>query len=200
MLKVLQTVALLMVFLALFIVTAFASDTVITLESATLNGETVTIKGSLTDPVDNQQITFIATDLLGNSYNPEGIFYIDQQEAQLQADNSFTLSFNINVLLSEDTVYIVRVGGTNIPNPAQMIITTSGGEGEVLLGDVNLDGIITAEDASITLQEVLFHIETLTDRQIAAMKVTKSDVITSSNASEILYKSLDSMYEFSIFR
>ncbi len=200
MLKVLQTVALLMVFLALFIVTAFASDTVITLESATLNGETVTIKGSLTDPVDNQQITFIATDLLGDSYNPEGIFYIDQQEAQLQADNSFTLSFNINVLLSEDTVYIVRVGGTNIPNPAQMIITTSGGEGEVLLGDVNLDGIITAEDASITLQEVLFHIETLTDRQIAAMKVTKSDVITSSNASEILYKSLDSMYEFSIFR
>ena len=200
MLKVLQTVALLMVFLALFIVTAFASDTVITLESATLNGETVTIKGSLTDPVDNQQITFIATDLLGDRYNPEGIFYIDQQEAQLQADNSFTLSFNINVLLSEDTVYIVRVGGTNIPNPAQMIITTSGGEGEVLLGDVNLDGIITAEDASITLQEVLFHIETLTDRQIAAMKVTKSDVITSSNASEILYKSLDSMYEFSIFR
>jgi hypothetical protein len=113
-------------------------------------------------------------------------------------NDSFSLKIDISDLLSENTVYVARVGGTDIANPAQMIITTYNDSVEVLLGDVNLDGNITASDAAITLQHVLFNLEYLQQKQIDAMKVTKSEIITSENAAQILAKVLDSMYIFPI--
>lgn len=195
--KYIKLLFLIAAFCIINTVSAFAADTTISLQSAVLQNNNIVIKGKIENAVENQQITIMATDVYNDSYNKNGIFYIDQQDAELNERGAFTVSFNISKVLSNESVYIVRVGGTNINTPAQMIITT-GDETKILLGDVNLDGLITADDAAITLQEVLYHLEYLTEKQLAAMKVTKSDVITSDNAANILVKALNSMYIFPV--
>ncbi len=195
--KYIKLLFLIAAFCIINTISAFAAYTTISLQSAVLQNNNIVIKGKIENAVENQQITIMATDVYNDSYNKNGIFYIDQQDAELNESGAFTVSFNISKVLSNESVYIVRVGGTNINTPAQMIITT-GDETKILLGDVNLDGLITADDAAITLQEVLYHLEYLTEKQLAAMKVTKSDVITSDNAANILVKALNSMYIFPV--
>lgn len=195
--KYIKLLFLIAAFCIISTVSAFAADTTISLQSAVLQNNNIIIKGKIENAVENQQITIMATDVYNDSYNKDGIFYIDQQDAELDESGAFTVSSNISKVLSNESVYIVRVGGTNINTPAQMIITT-GDETKILLGDVNLDGLITADDAAITLQEVLYHLDYLTEKQLAAMKVTKSDVITSDNAANILVKALNSMYIFPV--
>jgi len=197
--KVKQLIFLIITFSILSVISVFAANTAITLDSAVLEDKTITVTGSIQNPVSNQQITLMATDLLsGGGYNADGIFYINQTDALLDSEGAFKVSFNIDEMLDSDNIYIIRVGGTNIFNPAQMILTSLGGEGEVLLGDVNQDGKITASDAALTLQNVLYRLDYLTQKQIEAMKVTKSDIITSDNAANILAKALDSMYIFPV--
>lgn len=195
--KYIKLLFLIAAFCIISTVSAFAADTTISLQSVVLQNNNIVIKGKIENAVENQQITIMATDVYNDSYNKDGIFYIDQQDAELDESGAFTVSSNISKVLSNESVYIVRVGGTNINTPAQMIITT-GDETKILLGDVNLDGLITADDAAITLQEVLYHLDYLTEKQLAAMKVTKSDVITSDNAANILVKALNSMYIFPV--
>lgn len=197
--KVKQLIFLIITFSILSVISVFAANTAITLDSAVLEDKTITVTGSIQNPVSNQQITLMATDLLsGGGYNADGIFYINQTDALLDSEGAFKVSFNIDEMLDSDNIYIIRVGGTNIFNPAQMILTSLGGESEVLLGDVNQDGKITASDAALTLQNVLYRLDYLTQKQIEAMKVTKSDIITSDNAANILAKALDSMYIFPV--
>lgn len=193
--KYVRLLFLIAVFCIINAVSAFAADTSISLQSVALQNNNIVIKGKIENAVENQQIMIMATDVYNNTYNKDGIFYIDQQDAGLDISGSFNVSFNISKVLSNESIYIVRVGGTNINTPAQMIITT-GDEDKIMLGDVNLDGIITADDAAITLQEVLYHLDYLTEKQIAAMMVTKSGIITSYNAANILVKALNSMYIF----
>ena len=197
--KVKQLIFLIITFSILSVISVFAANTAITLDSAVLEDKTITVTGSIQNPVSNQQITLMATDLLsGGGYNADGIFYINQTDALLDSEGAFKVSFNIDEMLDSDNIYIIRVGGTNIFNPAQRILTSLGGESEVLLGDVNQDGKITASDAALTLQNVLYRLDYLTQKQIEAMKVTKSDIITSDNAANILAKALDSMYIFPV--
>lgn len=178
-------------------VSTFAQSTEIELTGAVLNGSNIEVSGKITGAADNQQLTLMATDLLDGSYNADGIFYLDQKSAELDSDGNFSVSFGINKVLTNESIYIIRVGGTNIDTPAQMILSTIA-EDKLLLGDVNLDGIITANDAALTLQYVLFKSSELSENQIAAMRVTKSDAITSNNAAEILAKAINSMYVFTV--
>jgi hypothetical protein len=171
----------------------------VSISSAYVNDKTVSVEGVVRDSAKNQQIVVMISDILsGDSY--KDVRYFNQLDFQnIKSNNdSFSLKIDISDLLSENTVYVARVGGTDIANPAQMIITTYNDSVEVLLGDVNLDGNITASDAAITLQHVLFNLEYLQQKQIDAMKVTKSEIITSENAAQILAKVLDSMYIFPI--
>lgn len=171
----------------------------VSISSAYVNDKTVSVEGVVRDSAKNQQIVVMISDILsGDSY--KDVRYFNQLDFQnIKSNNdSFSLKIDISDLLSENTVYVVRVGGTDIANPAQMIITTYNDNIEVLLGDVNLDGSITAADAAITLQHVLFNLDYLQQKQIDAMKVTKSEIITSENAAQILAKVLDSMYIFPI--
>jgi hypothetical protein len=143
----------------------------------------------------------MATSLMSNGiYNVDEIFYINQTDANADKSGAFKASFNIAKLLDDDGVYIVRVGGTNIDTPVTMVITGIGDNDTVFLGDVNLDGRITAADASLTLQHVLYNLEYLTQRQVDAMMVSDSGIITSENAAQILAKALDDMYIFSVNR
>ncbi len=63
-----------------------------------------------------------------------------------------------------------------------------------LLGDVNCDKAVTAEDASLLLQYVLNNKAEVSLQGLANGKVTNSDTINSQNVAEILQKALDSTY------
>ncbi len=184
------------VFCLLAAAPVFASDTSITTDSAVLKNDVITVSGKILNPVSTQQITILATDATGDVYNYESPVYLDQIDAVLDRDGGFTYSFNA-AGLSGDKVYIVRIGGTDIDVPAQMVVLSSDeGEKKLLLGDADLDGKITANDAAITLEEVIFHLDSITEEQREAMKVTKSDIITSNNAALIFYKAYNSTYKF----
>lgn len=68
---------------------------------------------------------------------------------------------------------------------ASFSVTSSWEEAPYTLGDVDMDGIITASDASMVLQHVAKQI-TLTDTQLAAAKVSGGDMLTAADASLIL--------------
>lgn len=185
----------------------------ISLDKAVVNNKVITVSGKVYDESKDQNIVVMASDMLsGSTYND--VRYLNQfslddvktgQYDIVSTDNDktkvnryFEISFNIKELLSDDKIYIVRVGGTDVDNSQEMIIMTLGGDAEVMLGDVNLDGKITAADAALTLQYVLYRMDYLTENQVNAMKVTKSNIITSENAAQILAKVLDSMYTFPV--
>jgi hypothetical protein len=182
----------------------------ISLDKAVINDKVITVSGKVYDEAKNQNVVVMASDMLsGSSYND--VRYLNQfslddvktdaastEYGKTQTGKCFEISFDIKELLSDDKIYVVRVGGTDIDNPAEMIITTLNGEAEVMLGDVNLDGKITAADAALTLQYVLFHMDYLTKNQVDAMKVTNANIITAENAAQILAKVLNSMYTFPV--
>jgi hypothetical protein len=179
------------------IVPVYAETTTeIKLSSATIEDKTITVYGVLTNPVDGGELTMIAGELKNKTIND--VFYFNQSKPTIAADGSFRVSFDINKLLSSNGVYIVRFGGTNISQYSQIIITTEDGMGTALLGDVDLDGVITSNDAAVTLQYVLYSESYLTDNQISAMYVTDDDTVTANNAANILAKALDDMYIFPI--
>ena len=65
------------------------------------------------------------------------------------------------------------------------------------LGDVNGDGVITADDASTVLQYVLNKVnKVLSKAELAAAEVSGDDVITAMDAAQILNKSIDPSYVF----
>lgn len=67
-----------------------------------------------------------------------------------------------------------------------------------MLGDVNLDGSISAADASLTLEYSLNSdiANGRSDIDTSAMLVTEDGTVTAANASLILQKSLDADYRF----
>jgi hypothetical protein len=173
-----------------------ATTTEIKLSSATVEDKTITVYGVLTNPINGGELTMLASDVKNNDIND--IFYFNQSKPTIAADGSFKVSFSINKLLSSDGTYIVRFGGTNIGKYAQLIITSDDGTGTALLGDVDLDGVITSNDAAITLQYVLYSESFLSDKQVSAMYVTDDDNVTANNAANILAKVLNDMYIFPI--
>jgi hypothetical protein len=192
--KILAFTAVLFILSAVPIYAATATE--IKLSSATVEDKTITVYGVLTNPVDGVELTMLVGDVKNNDIN--NIFYFNQSKPTIAADGSFKVSFSINKLLSSDGVYVARFGGTNISKYSQIIITTDDGIATALLGDVDLDGVITSNDAAITLQYVLYSESFLSDKQVSAMYVTDDDTVTANNAANILAKVLNDMYIFPI--
>lgn len=186
---------LFIIFCFSFSISALAAETTVSLDSAVINDEVITLKGRVSNPVENQQLVFLAREIFENREND---IYINQTDANCDSSGSFEISFDLSVLeFDTKNVYKARLGGTNIENPSEMLILLVGESSEVILGDVNLDGIITAADAALTLQYVLTRLDLLPS-QYTAMSVTRADIITADNAAHILYKVLNSMYRFPV--
>lgn len=109
------------------------------------------------------------------------IKYIDQTEGT-------SVRFTVYPYdLSEAGSYGLYVSSTSTGYKlvASFGVTSSWEEAPYTLGDVDMDGIITASDASMVLQHVAKQI-TLTDTQLAAAKVSGGDMLTAADASLIL--------------
>lgn len=179
------------------------TQTAISLTKAVqLEDKSVYLSGKITNPIENQEITIIAVKLENGAFDQNNSVYIDQQSSIIKSDGTFALTFNPKTALEENSEYVVRVGGTEIVNSATMKIrTSSSGEVEFMLGDVDADGDITVNDASLALQYVLD--SSKLDEKILALSdlkkrinVTGESNITAKQVSAILSKALDSSFEF----
>ena len=103
------------------------------------------------------------------------IKYIDQTEGS-------SVKFTVYPYdLGETGSYGLYVSSTNMG-----YTTDSWEEAPYTLGDVNMDGKITAQDASLVLR-VATRLETLTETQLAAAKVSSNgDLPTANDAATIL--------------
>lgn len=109
------------------------------------------------------------------------IKYIDQTEGT-------SVRFTVYPYdLSEAGSYGLYVSSTNMgyTKVAEFSVTDSWEEAPYTLGDVDMDGRITAADASLVLQGVAKQI-TLTDTQLSAAKVNDGLLLTAADASLIL--------------
>ncbi len=162
-----------------------------------LEDKSIYLSGKIVNPVDNQEITITAYKLENGVYNEKNSIYVDQQNSIINADGTFSVTFNPKVSLDADSEYAVKVGGTAIADSIEMKIKTrEDGNAEIQwFGDSDGDGIITVDDASLALQYVLN--PKLVDRKylddknfIKRMDVTGEKVITASQVSAILRKAL----------
>ena len=122
--------------------------------------------------------------LLGNGGTvptESNIEYIDQAGGVTTI--SFTL-FPYQLGVGDYNVYVSSTGGS-YTKVASFSVTDSWKEAPYTLGDVDMDGRITAADASLVLQGVAKQI-TLTDTQLSAAKVNDGLLLTAADASLIL--------------
>ena len=122
--------------------------------------------------------------LLGNGGivpTESNIEYIDQTGGETTI--SFTM-FPYQLEVGEYNVYVSSTGGS-YTKVASFSVTDSWEEAPYTLGDVDMDGRITAADASLVLQGVAKQI-TLTDTQLSAAKVNDGLLLTAADASLIL--------------
>lgn len=200
--KIKAFVFLFIIFCFSFSIYAFASETEVYIDSAIIdNNGKITLKGRVKNPVENQQLVLLVENLSYTEkyqYDNERYMYINQTDANCNSIGSYEISFDLSYLdFDTKNVYMARLGGTSIDTPFEILILVTGQSSECIWGDVNLDGIITANDAAITLQYVLTRLDLLPS-QITAMRVTQADIITADNAAHILYKALNSMYKFPV--
>lgn len=134
---------------------------------------------SFTGTPGEQYAVFLLKD---NTVPTQGsIKYIDQTEGS-------SVKFTVYPYdLGETGSYGLYVSSTSAgyKQVASFSVTSSWEEAPYTLGDVDMDGIITASDASMVLQHVAKQI-TLTDTQLAAAKVSGGDMLTAADASLIL--------------
>lgn len=194
---------LITVFFALMLssLTVAAAQTTINISSAVEENNVIVVAGRVNNPVENQRLVIMgcaADDFDGLDYYAD--IYMNNIAAPLDDEGNFTLTLELDdsVVLEEWHNYVIRIGGSNVDTPAIIMLSRSTGGSTVILGDVNLDGKITADDAALTLQYVLYAMPYISDEQVAAMRVTASDIISADNAANILMKSLDASYEFPV--
>lgn len=182
---------------------AFASTTSISLTSAKPDGARsfVDVSGTITGVSDSQQITYLITEVNGEEYDYENLSYINQT-VYTDADGAFSFQLGVKDTLDANKVYVVRIGGSNVSEPASLIVgTNSGGEVSFVIGDVNGDGQITVADASIALQYILNPNSVdsaITSREDfeKRINVTGKEDITAEQVACILQKALNSSFKF----
>ena len=94
---------------------------------------------------------------------------------------------------AQDTSAKIRYNATAFSE-----IELNANSSEVLLGDVNCDGIITAADSALLLQYVLDSQTPITPQGHINAKVEASDIYTANAAACILQKALNTAYKFPV--
>ena len=139
---------------------------------------------------------YLLTEVKDGSYNEDNIYYINQK-IYTNPDGEFSFKLGVKGTLEADKTYIVRIGGTGISEPISIIVGTDGdGKVEFILGDVNSDGKIDVNDASIGLKYLLDPLS-VDDKIVSAerfdekIKVMGKEIFTAEDVACILQKALN---------
>lgn len=147
--------------------------------------------------VDGKELLTAMVYKIDESGNKNIVYINAYNDAIKSTDGDFSLELALNELV--DGVYYVNIGGKNVDNGAVLAVLTYPEKATaVIWGDVNQDGLVTAADASITLQYVLDNGTEMEDVQLKAMDVVGDGNILASNAAMILQKALNSDYKFPV--
>lgn len=115
-----------------------------------------------------------------NGITSEIIRYVNQGDST----QSYFTAIPVNTL--DDGTYTVKIGSSDMSAKVQVAEFTVGGNPhDVLLGDVDMDGEPTADDAAITLKATV-NSSYLSGDKATAADVTKNGSIQEDDALEIL--------------
>ena len=166
---------------------------------------TVRVTGVINEPAENQRYTIMVTKNNGDgSYNLEDTVYIDQKNTEEVAVNNGVFSFSFKSNIQNGEEYLLKIGGTDIDTPtSKNFASSSDGGKKIRYGDVDNDGVITANDSAVLLQYVLN--KNSVDSAILESEgfqersdVTGSGELTAEQAAYILQKVLNSSFKFPI--
>lgn len=182
---------ILTVFIAnLMCFSVYAKGPAVEILNAQAENNAVTFNAKITDPVENQQLTVVVAAYENGRFDYDSIVYINQY-AYTQEE----ISFEYAQWADTDKVYAIKVGGTDIEEPAYLLLDTE--DNTLLYGDVDSDGVITANDSVLTLQYVLNpNSVELSQTQLQAAGVNGSIVLSANDSACILQKALNNAYKF----
>ncbi|MGN1319259.1 MAG: dockerin type I repeat-containing protein [Lachnospirales bacterium] len=177
--------------LILLILTCFSMTTATFASTANIeeayedNDGNILVKCSIIDGLDDETITIMASLWQDDTFT-EDIIYISQKDITLDENGSFEYTFTPATWTdSENNIYILRVGGTNIEIPDSIIIAFNNGS-YYSAGDINDDGVMDSVDASILLKYVSEIDTTLTSAQLQAGDIDKNTVIDLTDVIAIM--------------
>lgn len=187
-------------------VSAFAV-TSISLDSAKINDGMVTVNGRITEPSNYQRYTAVVLKYKeSGEYTLSDAVYIGQKEKEEVSLNNGVFSFKFKGNFGNGEKYVVRIGGSNVPEPSKTDLKEGTGEenptpGAFVLGDVNGDGVVLVDDASILLQFVLDEEKVSpeiknSENFFERSNVTGGEELTAETVSNILQKALKPDFEF----
>ena len=159
----------------------------ITIDKAVKTDEgAVLVECTVTDPEPYQELTVISFEQ--SNENSKGMIYIDQYSKEMtSSDNTYSFEFSPASwaeLTQSNKIYIVKIGGNGVEEPAEMAIVSQGGT-VYAVGDINGDGTIDRKDAILLLKHIS-NITKLTKPQIDAGDVNEDNVVDLRDVAKIL--------------
>lgn len=182
-----------------------ADETTVSISAASYNSSTkkVEVTGNVQNMNASQILTVMSTGVAEGDVDVNQIIYIDQnEEVSFSEDGSFSLKFSLSDKAQEGMRYFVKIGGSNISNPACMAFEfKSNGGVTIIYGDVTNDGKVDVNDAAVLLNYVLdpSSVEITSEGFAnAQIKTQKIEAFTAEHAAMILQKALNSTYKFPV--
>jgi len=124
----------------------------------------VQVEATIKDAGENHIMTVMSTKVVKEgtdkdnyTYNVnDEIVYIEQDDAPtIGADGKVTLNFALSEEVQNNSIYFVRIGGSNISTPSYLVVTIDEKGDATIYGDITGDGILDYDDASKLLDYVL---------------------------------------------
>jgi len=173
----------------------FASEyTNIKINEVNIENNNVNIYATVNNAVENQNITVMIAELLNNTVNYDSIVYINQFDNIAFNDSNFNINFKFD--FDENKKYAFYLGGSNIDSPS-VYYTRTENDKDILYGDADLNGVITANDSATVLKYILNKDNfTAENKFLKTADVDLTGTITANDASCIITKVLDSDYVF----
>lgn len=166
-----------------FTFSVYASPTIeVTGLEQTSNGS-VQVECSITDAADSQRITVISCEAADETYT-EDVVFIDEFEAEISDEGIFTFEFEPASWVTYGKSYILRIGGGDITEPAELAIVYSN-DYIVVTGDVDGDDEVTITDATLIMSYLVDKYEIGEDYKENA-DVDGDDEITITDATLIM--------------
>ena len=195
--KKMRWIAVLLALVLLLSVPAVAADNVVDGEKATAklemagttaefkeNGDMVTVTvTSNALKAGNQYVILMVKSADGENYTitADSILYIDQDAATASGSDG-TVTFDVYPSAMTDGIILIAGAEDGLLKVAII-------EGKYILGDVNADGNINADDALLILQHSV-GLYTLTDNELLAANVHSDSNINADDALKILQYSV----------
>jgi hypothetical protein len=186
---------LLFVFCVLMQCVAYCDETSVNIGYARqTDSSTITVTGSVLNPVENQTFIVMMSTSENGVYNTDEILYFNQITPVIGDNGLFTIKLKTGHQVDANTEYLIRIGGENITAIEEKLLGY-----ELSYGDVDGDYIITANDAAMVFKYVLDKSQNpLDDTQKKKAAVSGLKQLSAADTACILNKSQNYSYKFPV--